>query len=77
VLSKVREGEGSHGYDAQTGEYGDMIALGIIDPTKVSRSALQNAASVAGLVLTTEAMITDAPKKSSAPAPGAGMDDWD
>ncbi len=63
------------GYNAQTGEYGDMIAMGIVDPTKVVRTALQDAASVAGLLVTTEAMIADAPKKDSgAPAmPGGGM----
>jgi len=63
VLNKVAEGSGNYGYNAQTGEYGDMIAMGILDPTKVSRSALQNAASVAGLILTTECMIAEAPKK--------------
>jgi chaperonin GroEL len=63
------------GYNAQTGEYGDMIAMGIVDPTKVVRTALQDAASVAGLLVTTEAMIADSPKKDSgAPAmPGGGM----
>jgi chaperonin GroEL len=63
------------GYDAQTGQYGDMIAKGIIDPTKVVRTALQDAASVASLLITTEAMIAEKPKKAaSAPMPGAGMD---
>jgi len=64
------------GYDAQTGEYGDLVAKGIIDPTKVVRTALQDAASVAGLLITTEAMIAEKPKKqSAAPAmPGGGMD---
>jgi chaperonin GroEL len=77
VLSKVREREGAFGYNAQTDVYGDMLEMGILDPTKVSRTALQNAASVAALVLTTEAMIADAPEpKKGAPAPGAGMDDW-
>jgi chaperonin GroEL len=63
------------GYNAQTGEYVDFITAGIVDPTKVVRVALQNAASVAGLLLTTEAMITDRPKKEAAPAggPGGGM----
>ncbi|MCB1672010.1 MAG: chaperonin GroEL, partial [Pseudomonadales bacterium] len=76
VLNGIREGKGSHGYNAQTEEYGDMLKMGIIDPTKVTRSALQNAASIAGLMLTTEVMITDKPedKKSSA---GAGMPDMD
>ncbi|QUM75129.1 chaperonin GroEL [Moritella sp. 24] len=68
VANNVREGEGSYGYNAGTGEYGDMIAMGILDPTKVTRSALQFAASVAGLMITTEAMITDAPVDASAPA---------
>jgi chaperonin GroEL len=75
VLAKVQDGEGSFGYNAATGEYGDMIALGILDPTKVSRSALQNAASVAGLMLTTEAMVAELPKKESAPAMPGGMGD--
>ncbi|RVA29537.1 molecular chaperone GroEL, partial [Mesorhizobium sp. M7A.F.Ca.CA.004.11.2.1] len=59
------------GYNAQTGEYGDMIAMGIVDPVKVVRTALQDAASVAGLLVTTEAMIAEAPKKES--AGGGGM----
>ncbi len=66
----------AYGYDAQTGEYGDMFKLGIIDPTKVVRTALQDAASVAGLLITTEAMVAEKPKKETAPAmpPGGGMD---
>ncbi len=66
----------AYGYDAQTGEYGDMYKLGIIDPTKVVRTALQDAASVAGLLITTEAMVAEKPKKETAPAmpPGGGMD---
>jgi len=76
VLNRVQEGEGTFGYNAATGEYGDMIQMGILDPTKVSRSALQNAASVAGLMLTTEAMVAEQPKKEKAAGmPGAGMDD--
>jgi chaperonin GroEL len=63
VLAKVREGKGSYGYNAATGEYGDMIDMGILDPTKVTRLALQNASSVAGLLLTTEVMVAEAPKK--------------
>jgi chaperonin GroEL len=62
VLAKVREGKGTHGYNAQTGSYGDMLDMGILDPTKVARLALQNAASVAGLLLTTEVMVAEAPK---------------
>ena len=77
VLSKIREHEGAYGYNAQTDVYGDMLEMGILDPTKVSRTALQNAASVAALVLTTEAMITEAPEpKKDAPTAGAAMDDW-
>ena len=66
VLNKVAEGTGNFGYNAGTGEYGDMIEMGILDPTKVTRTALQNAASVAGLLLTTECMITDVPTKDDA-----------
>ena len=74
VLNKVASGEGNFGYNAQTGEYGDMIAFGILDPTKVTRSALQNAASIAGLMITTEAMVAEAPKKDEpAMPPGGGM----
>ena len=68
VLNAVVEGEGSYGYNAATGEYGDMIEMGILDPTKVVRYALQNAASVSGLLLTTEAMVAEAPKEEAAPA---------
>ncbi|MGI9212619.1 MAG: TCP-1/cpn60 chaperonin family protein, partial [Methylococcaceae bacterium] len=75
VLARIQAGEGSFGYNAATGEYGDMIEMGIIDPTKVSRYALQNAASIAGLMLTTEAMVAEWPKKKKATLPGAGMDD--
>ena len=67
VLNAVAEGKGNYGYDAATGQFGDMVELGILDPTKVSRSALQNAASVSGLLLTTEAMVADAPKEDDAP----------
>ncbi|MDH4023338.1 MAG: chaperonin GroEL [Gammaproteobacteria bacterium] len=78
VLNKVAEGKGNYGYNAQTGEYGDMVAMGIIDPTKVVRYALQNASSVSGLLLTTEAMIAEAPKKdASPPMPGGGMGGMD
>ena len=73
ILNKVKDGKGNFGYNAATGEFGDMVAFGILDPTKVTRSALQNAASIAGLMITTEAMVADSPKKEeSAPAP-AGM----
>jgi chaperonin GroEL len=70
VLNKVVENKGDYGYDAETGEFGNLLAGGVIDPTKVVRFALQNAASVAGLMITTEAMITEKPeKKKGAPAP--------
>ena len=73
VLAKVREGKGSFGYNAATGEYGDMIEMGILDPTKVTRLALQNAASVAGLLLTTEVMVAEAPKEEhDHPSMGGG-----
>ena len=69
VLNAVAEGKGDYGYNAATGEYGDMIKEGILDPTKVTRFALQNAASVSGLLLTTEAMVADAPQdEAAAPA---------
>ncbi|NGY04204.1 chaperonin GroEL [Solimonas terrae] len=74
VLNKVAEGKAAFGYNAGNGEYGDMIEMGIIDPAKVTRLALQNAASVAGLLLTTEAMIAELPQKNDAPAmPAGGM----
>jgi chaperonin GroEL len=71
ILHKVLEGSGNFGYNAANGEYGDMVDMGILDPTKVTRSALQNAASVAGLMITTEAMIAEEPK-DDAPMPGGG-----
>ena len=55
-----------HGYNAETGEYGDLMAQGVIDPVKVTRSAVQNAASIAGMLLTTEALVTDKPEKEEA-----------
>ena len=68
----------NRGFDAQTGEYVDMVKAGIIDPTKVVRLALQNAASVAGLLVTTEAMVAEKPKKETAPAmPPGGGNGWD
>ncbi|MBJ6982319.1 MULTISPECIES: chaperonin GroEL [unclassified Luteimonas] len=72
VLNKVKDGSGNYGYNAQTGEYGDMIAFGILDPTKVTRSALQNAASIAGLMITTEAMVAELPKKDEPAMQGGG-----
>ncbi|NKJ35110.1 chaperonin GroEL [Rhizobium sp. SG570] len=77
IVGKLREKtEFSYGWNAQTGEYGDLYAQGVIDPAKVVRTALQDAASVAGLLVTTEAMIAEKPKKEAAPAipAGAGMD---
>ena len=66
IVNKVAEGKGNFGYNAATGEYGDMFEMGILDPTKVTRSALQNAGSIAGLMLTTEAMVAEKPKKEGA-----------
>ena len=71
VIDRVKAGKGNDGYNAATGEYVDMVAAGIIDPTKVTRSALQNAASIAGLMITTEAMVAEIPKAE--PAAGADM----
>ena len=73
VCAKVREGEGSFGYNAANDEYGDMYAAGIIDPTKVTRVALQNAASIAGLMITTEALVAEIPEKEP-PMPAGGGD---
>jgi len=76
VLNKVREGKGNFGYNAGNNTFGDMVDAGIIDPAKVTRLALQNAASVAGLLLTTEAMIAEAPQKDAPAMPaGGGMGD--
>jgi len=72
VLQKVAEGTGNYGYNAATGEYGDMVEMGILDPTKVTRTALQNAASVAGLMITTEAMVAESPKEDKPAMPGGG-----
>jgi chaperonin GroEL len=79
VMGKIQDNDNAHyGYNAQTDKYEDLVESGVIDPAKVTRSALQNAASIAGLMLTTEAMICDLPEKRSAPAPGGhgpeGMD---
>ena len=73
VVNKVLEGKGGYGFNARTQKYGDLVAEGVIDPTKVVRTAIQNAASVAGMMLTTEAMIAEVPKKDdAAPAGGGG-----
>jgi chaperonin GroEL len=79
ILNRVKEGKGSFGYDAATGEFGDMLEAGILDPTKVTRLALQNAASVAGLLLTTEVMVAEAPKdeEHSHGMPPGGMGGMD
>jgi chaperonin GroEL len=68
VVNKVMEGKDDYGYNADNNQYENLLAAGVIDPTKVVRFALQNAASVAGLMLTTEAMIADKPEKKKAPA---------
>ncbi|NQD35459.1 chaperonin GroEL [Permianibacter sp. IMCC34836] len=72
ILDKVVAGSGNYGYNAATGVYGDMVEFGVLDPTKVTRTALQNAASVAGLMLTTECMVSELPKKDAGPAMPAG-----
>jgi chaperonin GroEL len=72
VLNKVVEGKGNFGYNAATGEYGDLVEMGVLDPTKVTRYALQNAASVAALMLTTDAMVAELPKEASGGG-GGGM----
>ncbi|MCX7557798.1 chaperonin GroEL, partial [Xanthomonadaceae bacterium JHOS43] len=74
IVNEVKAGSGNFGYNAANGQFGDMVAFGILDPTKVTRTALQNAASIAGLMITTEAMVAEAPKKEEpAPAHGGGM----
>jgi chaperonin GroEL len=72
VVAKVSQGSGNFGYNAQTGEYGDLVESGVLDPTKVTRTALQNAASVAGLLLTTDATVYEAPKDAAPAAPAGG-----
>ena len=72
VVNAVLAGKGNYGFNALNDSYGDMLELGILDPTMVTRTALQNAASVASLMLTTEAMVAEAPKED-APAMGGGM----
>ncbi len=73
VLNQVLDGKDGYGYNAASGEYGDMFAMGVIDPTKVTRTALQKAASVGGLMVTTEAMVTELPRKEEKPAAGGDM----
>jgi chaperonin GroEL len=74
VVNKVLEGKGNFGYNAQTGEYGDMVAMGVLDPTKVTRTALQNAASIASLMLTTDCMVADLPEDKQSAMPMGGGD---
>ncbi len=73
IVNRVKEGTGNFGYNAATGEFGDMVAMGILDPTKVTRTALQNAASVAGLAITTEAIVAELPKKDDGHSHGGGQ----
>jgi len=75
VLDKVASLDGNEGYNAATGDYGDMLSMGILDPAKVTRTALQAAASVAGLMITTEAMVSELPEDNPPPMPGGGMPD--
>jgi chaperonin GroEL len=77
VVNKVKDGKDDYGYNAFTGQYENLVKSGVIDPTKVTRTALENAASVAALLLTTEATIVEKPKQEKAPPmpPGGGMGD--
>jgi chaperonin GroEL len=79
IVQEVKKRKGNEGYNVATGEYEDLVKAGVVDPTKVTRSALQNAASISGLLLTTEALVTELPEKEKAPAmpPGAGMGGMD
>ena len=80
VVNKVVEGRGNFGFNAQTSQYGDLVEMGVVDPTKVARFALQNAASVAGLMLTTGAMVAELPKddkEHGGGGMGGGMGDMD
>jgi chaperonin GroEL len=71
IVNKIVEGKGNFGFNAATGKYGDLVEMGVLDPTKVERTALQNAASVASLMLTTDAMVAELPKEDK-PMPGGG-----
>ena len=73
VLDKIKDGKGNFGFNAGSGEYGDMIKMGILDPAKVTRTALQAAGSVAGMMITTEAMVTDVPKDDTPMPPMPDM----
>jgi chaperonin GroEL len=77
VVGEVEQLKGNRGYNAVTGEFEDLAAAGIIDPTKVVRTALQNAASIAGLLLTTDAAVTEMPEPKKAAPPSPGGDDYD
>ena len=78
MVERVRSDKGENfGFNAQTEEYGDLVKAGVIDPAKGTRTALQNAASIAGLMLTTEAAVTDAPEPKRAAHPGPGGEDYD
>ncbi|HZM05207.1 MAG TPA: TCP-1/cpn60 chaperonin family protein, partial [Candidatus Saccharimonadales bacterium] len=72
VVQEVKRRKGNEGYNVSTGAYEDLVKAGVVDPKKVTRTALQNAASIAGLLLTTECLITELPEKEKAPAPGGG-----
>jgi chaperonin GroEL len=74
VVNKVMEGKGNYGFNAATGEYGDMVAMAVVDPTKVTRTALQNAASVSSLMLTADCMIAEAPADDKSVGGMGGMD---
>lgn len=79
IVDEIKKNKGSYGYNAYNGTFEDLLAAGVIDPTKVTRSALENAASIAGLILTTECIVSEKPKKeekAAAGAPGMGMDDY-
>ncbi|MGI6390813.1 MAG: chaperonin GroEL [Kiritimatiellia bacterium] len=77
IVENVRNGKGAYGYNVATGEYTDLVKAGVLDPAKVTRSALQNAASIAGLLLITECMVTEIPEKKEAPMPNPGMGGMD
>ena len=78
-MQEVKKRKGNEGYNVATGEYEDLVKAGVVDPTKVTRSALQNAASICGLLLTTEALVTEIPEKEKTPPmpPGGGMGGMD
>jgi chaperonin GroEL len=77
AIGRMEDSKGAVGFNAATGEFEDLVKAGIIDPTKVVRTALQNAASIAGLLLTTDAAVTDAPEKRAAAPPSGGGEDYD